>query len=158
MVLTSTGSKFTVANEKGRWGKKRVRGTSGKREWKRRRRRRRERFSSVLCDDVKFTVWLQSEPLGAVSCGLLAVGVASWWWAWPLGCGFLLPSTSGGNSVYYLRASVLFSHGSQQARGLGIAAAILNPGFTRKDFPNRKFIKKNKSKLVKLVLFLAASC
>lgn len=72
----------------------------------------------------------ESEPLGAVVCGLLAVGMASWWWAWPLGCGFLLPSTSGGNSVYYLRASVLFSHGSQRARGLSIAATILIPAFT----------------------------
>lgn len=109
-------------------------------------------FSSVLSDHVKPTVWLQSEPLGAVVCGLLAVGMASWWWAWPLGCGFLLPSTSGGNSVYYLRASVLFSHGSQRARGLSIAAAILIPAFTN--------LWEKKSKPVKCMLvevFLATS-
>lgn len=29
-------------------------------------------------------VWLQSDPLCAVVCGLLEVGVGSWWWAWSL--------------------------------------------------------------------------
>lgn len=129
--------------EEGRRGGRRVGGRGGRR----RGRGGRGGFSSVLRDDVKSTVWLESEPLGAVVCGLLAAGMASWWWAWPLGCGFLLPSTSGGNSVYYLRASVLFGHGSQRARGLGIAAAILIPGFTRKDFSNRnKFMRKNQSR------------
>lgn len=139
IIVTNTGSKFTVANSRRRWGKSEEEEECGG-------------VSSVFSDDVMYMVWLQSNPLGAVVCGPLEVGVASWWWVWSLGCGFLLPSTSGGHSVYYLRSSVLFSHGSQRARGLATDAATLIPGSTRKNVMNQEKYIKKKSEQVKHML------
>lgn len=94
-----------------------------------------------------FSAMMSGSRSGCSLSHLVLCRVVSRQWVWPLGCGFLLPSTSGGNSVYYLRASVLFSHGSQQARGLGIAAATLNPG-------PRKFMKKINQSQSNLCCFL----